>query len=62
MSDGVLTHENDPQRIIASSSMELVIPEVELAPNARYQWSVQGTIGGVPFSRAFSFATGANAR
>lgn len=58
----VLTHENDPQRIIASSSMELVIPEVELAPNTRYHWSVQGTIGGVPFSRSFSFATGANAR
>lgn len=55
----VLSQDNDPQRVIASNSMELVIPEVELAPDTRYHWSVQGTIGGLPFSRAFSFATGA---
>jgi VCBS repeat-containing protein len=58
----VLSRDNDPQRMLATDSVALVIPHADLVPDASYSWSVQGMIAGVPFSRSFSFRTGAAVR
>jgi hypothetical protein len=34
------------------------LPDVPLAPNARYQFTFSGTVDGKPFTKTFSFETG----
>jgi uncharacterized protein YkwD len=40
------------------SNIGYYLPDVPLAPNARYQFTFSGTVDGKPFTKTFSFETG----
>lgn len=54
----ILSSAGDPQKILPPYGA-FVIPPDDLLPFTQYRWEVQGTIGGVPFTRDFTFKTGA---
>lgn len=57
----ILTSKNDPQKIFSKNpNIVLAIPPSALQPRSAYKWSISGTIAGTPFTRSFSFTTGAH--
>jgi uncharacterized protein YkwD len=52
VTDGVGSVEN------MGSNTGFYLPDVPLAPNARYQFTFSGTVDGKPFTKTFSFETG----